>query len=193
MRYGTWFLVSGMALAACSRGLDATASPTHDQVVLFDSFGSGDSYTPGSGWTLGHDFGADWVQAIGFVPGVPGSVTRYQIAVFRNAGGDWLNAWLRADDGGSPGSLIEQLSFQVPAGSLDLMLSAESAVHPPLAAGTRYWFVVAPPNLATELFGWYRNPPMSGVLNAQGHDPLGPWYVWAGDYAPTLRISGIQD
>jgi hypothetical protein len=169
--------------------------PGHEPVegVLFDSFGPGDSYTPGSGWTLGHDFGASWVQAIGFVAPASGSVTRYQIAVFRNVGGARLDAWLRADAGGSPGSLIEQFAFPVLAGSIDLMLSADSAVRPSLGAGTRYWLVVAPPDLATELFGWYRNPPIDGVLNAQGHDPLGPWYVWAGDYAPTLKISGIPD
>ena len=161
--------------------------------VLFDSFGPGGSYTPGSGWTLGHDHGDSWVQAIGFAPDAAGKVARYQMAVFRVAGGSRLDAWLRADSAGEPGPVIEQLSFAVPAGSEDLLLLADSPSHPPLVQGARYWLVVAPPDLLRELFGWYRNPPINGVLNAQGHDPFGPWHVWAGDYAPTLSIEGTGD
>ncbi|HET6922080.1 MAG TPA: hypothetical protein VFI16_02915 [Anaeromyxobacteraceae bacterium] len=209
------FAVEDLALAADAtvatlegRGCDGQAFSGSDRVwivpptsppaspatlVLFDSFGPGDSYTPGSGWTLGHDSGDSWVQAIGFVPRAAGKVAGYRIAVFRVAGGSRLDAWLRADAAGQPGPVVEQFSFAVPAGLDDLMLSADSALHPPLVAGTRYWLVLAPPDLLHELFGWYRNPSIEGVLNAQGHGPFGPWHVWAGDYAPTLRIDGTAD
>ena len=158
--------------------------------ALFNTFGVGDSYMPGHGWTLGFDNGSSWVQGIGFKPQVSGTVTKIEIAVFRNKGGNLLNAWLLSDSNNYPGSLIEQLSFSVPPGSNDLRLSTDSSIHPLLMAGTQYWLIVAPPDVTSELFGWYRNPPISGVLNAQGHSPTGPWNVWAGDYAPTLKITG---
>ncbi len=69
------FAVEDLALAA-----DATSAPLEGRTcdgrafdgsdgvrivpgstILFDSFGTGGSYTPGSGWTLGHDNGASWV------------------------------------------------------------------------------------------------------------------------------------
>jgi hypothetical protein len=114
----------------------------------------------------------------------------YVIAVFRKNGGDRLDAWLLSDTDNYPGSLIEQFSFTVPPGSNDLKLSANSKVHPLLIAGARYWLVVAPPDITSESFGWYRNSAIDGVLNAQGHNPYGPWTVWAEDYAPTLKIKG---
>jgi hypothetical protein len=161
-------------------------------VVLLNTFGPNDSYSAGSGWSLGYDYSASWVQAIGFVPETSGTVSQYEIAVFRNRGGNLLNAWLLSSKNDYPDTQIEQFLFEVPTGEIDLILSANSSVHPLLIKGTRYWVVVAPPDITNEPFGWYHNPPINEVLNAQGHSPYGPWNVWAGDYAPTLRIRGIS-
>jgi hypothetical protein len=106
-------------------------------------------------------------------------------------GGDSLDAWLLSDSGASsPGILIEQFTFPVPPGYEDLMLSAESATNPLITAETRHWLIVSPRDAATDCFGWYRNPSVTGVLNAQGNNPGSAWQVRAGDYAPTLKIMG---
>ncbi len=155
--------------------------------VLFNSFGPGDSYQPLlNGWSLG----GGWVQGIGFTPQVSGTVDKIEIAVFRITGGTQLDAFLRSDLGNYPGALIEQYSFTVPAGSDDLKLSVDSSSHPLLTAGVQYWLIVAPPDIVNEEFGWYRNPPISGVWNAQAQSTIGPWHVWPGDYAPTLKVTG---
>jgi hypothetical protein len=121
---------------------------------------------------------------------VSGTVDKLEIAVFRLTEGNQLDAWLRSDSGNYPGALIEQYSFAVPAGWDDLMLSVDSASHPLLTAGEQYWLIVAPPDIVSEAFGWYRNSPIPGVMNGQGQSTAGPWNVWAGDWAPTLKVMG---
>ena len=158
--------------------------------ILFNTFAPNDTYTIGGGWTLGADFGITSVHAIGFIPEISGEITKYEIAVFRNEGGDVLNAWLLNDDNDYPGTTIEQFTFDVPSGTSDLMLSANSILHPLLAIGTRYWLVVAPPDINNELFGWYRNPSIEGVYNAQARSFSDSWAVSLTDYAPTLKITG---
>jgi hypothetical protein len=89
-----------------------------------------------------------------------------------------------------PGPVIEQFTFLVPPGSINLRPEADSSLHPMLEAGKYYWLAVAPPDLKTESFSWYRINPIPGVLHAQGHSPGGPWNVDPPKYALTLRIVG---
>lgn len=180
-----YLLVLGMSLLillSCTKKEDIT--------IMLNTFGSGNSYTAGSGWTLGYAYSFPWYHAIRFSPDISGTVSKYEIAVLRHHGGNQLNAWLVSDNSGSPGGLIEQFSFSVPSGSEDLMLSANSSINPSLIKGTRYWLVVAPLDVNNELFGWYRNSPISGITDAQSNSRNGPWTLLGEDYAPTLRITG---
>lgn len=174
--------LSLLTLLGCTKNEDLT--------LMLDTFGANDSYAAGSGWSLGYSYSFPWYHAIGFSPDISGSVLKYEIAVLRHHGGNQLNAWLVSDNNGSPGGLIEQFSFSVPSGSEDLMLSANSSINPALIKGTRYWLVVAPPDINNELFGWYRNPKISGITDAQSNSQNGPWTLLGEDYAPTLRITG---
>jgi hypothetical protein len=164
---------------------------TIDAKVLFNTYGPDDSYSKGSGWTLGFSEASSrsLVHGIGFVPEISGTILQYEITVFRKYGGERLDAWLLNDVDNYPGALIEQFSFTVPSGLSDLKLSASSLVNPVLVAGKRYWLIVAPPDINNELFGWYRNPPIEGVLDAQGPSLDGPWII-TNSRAPTLKIKG---
>jgi hypothetical protein len=107
--------------------------------------------------------------------------------VSADAGGVWLNAWLRSDSGNEPGPVIDQFSFTV---SLPNNLPrAFSPLRPMLEKGKRYWLVIAARYPKTQSFRWYRNDPIRGVLHAQGHTPDGPWSVDA-QYVPTLKVLG---
>ena len=167
---------------------------TTENPVLVNTFGPNDSYLKGQGWTLGYSASDFYVHAIGFVPGISGNVLKYKIAVFRNSEGSKLDAMLLSDSNNRPGALIEKFSFYVPGGSSDLLISANSISSPHLVAGTRYWLVVAPPDITEGLFGWYRNPHISGVFNAQSRS----WdLVWIScedaGYTPTLKIEGVAE
>jgi len=87
------------------------------EMILVNTFGPDYSYLGGSGWTLGYDNNThtSWVQAIGFVPRISGSILQYKIAVSRINGGVTLNAWLLSDNNSYPGSLIEQFIFIFPS------------------------------------------------------------------------------
>jgi hypothetical protein len=166
---------------------------TTENPVLVNTFSPNDSYLKGQGWTLGYSASDFYVHAIGFIPGASGNVLKYKIAVFRNTEGSKLDAMLLSDSNNRPGALIEKFSFDLPIGSIDLLISANSISHPHLVAGTRYWLVVAPPDITGGPFGWYRNPHINGVFNAQARS----WnLVWIScedaGFTPTLKIEGIS-
>jgi hypothetical protein len=165
---------------------------TTENPTLVNTFGPDNSYLEGQGWTLGYSFSDFYVHAVGFKPAVSGNVSRYKIAVFRSAGGSKLDAMLLSDANDRPGALLEKFSFYVPGGSDDLIISANSATHPLLTAGTRYWLAVAPPENTRELFGWYRNIHINGVFNAQARGWTLNWITSEdAGYTPTLRIEGV--
>jgi hypothetical protein len=170
----------------------AVWSFTTENPTLVNTFGPGNSYLTGQGWTLGYSFSDFYVHAIGFIPATSGNVSRYKIAVLRKTGGYRLDAMLLSDSDNHPGPLIEKFSFNVPKGTGDLLISANSTSHPHLAAGTRYWLVVAPPENSEELFGWYRNPHINGVFNARARGWNLSWITCEdAGYTPTLRIEGV--
>jgi hypothetical protein len=193
-KQGVFYLVCSIiiltAINSCKKDDDEN---DEGPVELINTFGPDDSYISGSGWTLGYDLGSSYIQAIGFIPDTAGTVSQYRIAVCRIEGGDKLNAWLLSDDDDYPNDTIEKFSFTVPEGThTGMIITAGSSVQPVLDDETRYWLVIAPPDLENELFVWYRNHEIEGIYNAQSHGPAGPWNVTEGDYAPTLKIIGYR-
>jgi hypothetical protein len=166
---------------------------TTENPVLVNTFGPNDSYLNGQGWTLGYSASDFYVHAIGFKPGISGNVIKYKIAVFRNTEESKLDAMLLSDSNNRPGALIEKISFNVPNGSTDLLISANSINHPHLVVGTRYWLVVAPPDITGGLFGWYRNPHISGMYNAQARSWNLVWITCEdAGFTPVLKIEGAS-
>jgi hypothetical protein len=102
------------------------------------------------------------MRAIGFTPRIAGRVQKYELAVSRNSSGSRLNGWLCRSVSNQPGPVMEKVSFVVPERGTNLLLSANSSIHPKLATGETYWFVLAPQNAGREDYGWYRNESAPG-------------------------------
>ena len=124
-------------------------------VVVFDSFGPGNTYLTTVGWgvegasvTAGYRGQAEW-----FVPGIAGSLSTVQLAMFRSSGSGRANFYLAQDNGGIPGTILESyLNVLSPGGVLTLTSTAQSL----LQAGNEYWLCAEPAD-STTVSGWYYN------------------------------------
>lgn len=116
--------------------------PSRAGIVVYDTFGPGDSYL-GGGWSIlgaGVSFGPQSVAA-SFTPGVSGNLEAVTLATFHSFGTDSMLVQVIEDSGGLPnGSILE--SFSAPlSGGVHLL---NSVGNPLLSAGTTYWVAVLP-------------------------------------------------
>jgi hypothetical protein len=149
--------------------------------VTFSSFGPGDSYVTGSGWSIGGT--PSLSQGLQFTPSVSGNLLTVEIAAFRIAGGTSVNVSIMTDSSNQPGTVLEAVQIG-PFSTTESIQLANSVAHPSLTAGTKYWAVVTPVN-AGDNFGWDRVN--AAATNAQ-RVGSGPWSV-TNDYEGTLRVT----
>jgi hypothetical protein len=150
--------------------------------VIYSTFGPDDFFT-WTGWTIGGPQAS--VQALQFIPAQTAVVETIEIAGFRLAGGTAMNVSLAADAGNQPGAVIETVSICCFGDIPDIQM-ANSVVHPPLTAGTKYWLVVSS-DAVGDHFGWARNQELPAGRNAQQQNG-GSWFV-SFDWQGAMRIS----
>jgi hypothetical protein len=134
--------------------LPACAIPV-SPVVVYDSFGPGNTYLTTVGWGVEGAAAAAGFrgQAEWFVPGVDGNLNTIQLAMFRSRGSGLSNIYLAADNGGIPGTILESfLNVLSPGGLITLNSVAKSL----LSAGSEYWICAEPADGST-VSGWYEN------------------------------------
>ena len=144
---------AGMTALAPAQTIDPP--PVVSPMVVFNSFGPGNTYVTTVGWgvegasvTAGYRGQAEW-----FVPGVSGSLSIIQLAMFRSSGSGRSNFYLAQDNGGIPGTILESyLNVFSPGGLLTLTSTAQSL----LQAGNEYWLCAEPAD-STTVSGWYYN------------------------------------
>jgi len=154
-------------------------------VVLYSSFGPGDTYDGSSGWTISSNGNGVYSQALQFTTSLSGSVETMEVALFRLQGGNQVTGTIMADAGGLPGSVLETFTFVRPS-----ILLATSSAHSLPQARTPYWFVLTAGDLINDLFGWNRNVNPPFVPNAQ-RVGSGPWVLDSPDYRGNLRVTGV--
>jgi len=165
----------------------ASAAPT----LLFNTFGPGDTYNTGVGYTIGTASGYD--QGDQFVIGAvtPHYLDKIELAVGRVAGTNSLDVWLMSDAAGEPGAIIEAFSFSGvmgPFGSANPPLAANSVLRPLLLPGTPYWLIASAP-VGDTWAAWNLNSLGLNGTHAE-RSGVGPWDVDAGETLGAFRITG---
>jgi hypothetical protein len=129
------------------------AAPT---VVVFDSFGAGNSYNTSVAWGVsgagtsgGYRGQAEW-----FVPTASGNLSASTLAMFQQGGTGRVNYFLAQDNGsGIPGTILENYNNTLtPTG----LLTLNSSSHPFLQAGLTYWLCTEPADSTTSN-AWFEN------------------------------------
>jgi len=171
MTFRHWTLLGALCFVA--------AAPAWANTLVYSNFGPGMDYNMNGFWLLtGPDFVGD-KHAQSFTP--------VSTVLFENAvlplsvtlGTHQLSIFLETDDGGEPGSILEQID--VTPGANPSLLTANSVLHPTLVAGQQYWLVIAP-LMADTHAQWYVNSigdnsgykygdKLSSVIWYDGFDP----------------------
>jgi len=125
-------------------------------VVVFDSFGAGNSYNTSVAWGVsgGATSGGYRGQAEWFVPDASGNLTASTLAMFQQGGTGRVNYFMAQDNGsGIPGTILETYNNTLtPTG----LLTLNSSTHPFLQAGLTYWLCAEPADSTTSN-AWFEN------------------------------------
>lgn len=184
MRFATLTLVFCLiALVSVS----ATAAP----VVVYSSFGSGDSFNTNTSWLIDGSSPPEY-QAIAspfVVTGGSFSLDKIEVAV-KSMASDPMVVYLRANTPGMlPGNVVE--SFTIPSDVMTTLqsgpaiLSIDSVTHPVMVDGLYYWLAIEPGTSGTNARWHYSSPVMAVMV---GYD-LGTGWSKAGGVAPAYRVT----
>jgi hypothetical protein len=143
-------LLSAILWLASAPQLFATGT-----VLVFNSFGPGNTYNQGVVWAVGGVSapGGYRGQAEFFVPGISGYLSSVQLATFRLGGSALSDFFIAQDSSGIPGAVVESFSGVQNASGL---LTINSVTQPLLQAGQKYW-LCDEPDASNSYNGWYEN------------------------------------
>jgi hypothetical protein len=147
--------------------LAGTIIPAPAQVVVYNSFGPGNTYDSGIVWGVSgaSTSGGYRGQAEFFTPGISGDLSSVQLATYREGGSGLSNFYIAQDNGdGTPGTILESFTSELNASGL---LTLNSTVKPLLQAGTEYW-LCDEPTADNSDNGWYENN--QGVANGFAYE-----------------------
>ena len=161
-------------------------------VYVYNSFGPGNTYVNYAYWGVhGASLPGGFVgHAESFVPTLSGNLGTLQVAIVQVSGGDGLaNFFVAADNGGTPGIMLESfMNVVAPAsGSSSFLVTMNSITQPLLQGGTTYWLCLEPADDTTAI-GWFANS--QGYVGEYAQEsPPGAWAA-----APvTFGANGVFD
>jgi len=130
--------------------------PSHAQVIVFDSFGPGNTY---GGVVWGVSGAASAApgyrgQAEFFTPAVSGDLDSIEVATYHVSGSDLSDFYIAQDNGS--GILGANLESFLNVQNVDGLLTLDSTPDVLLQAGTEYWLCDVPA-ASTSYNGWYQN------------------------------------
>jgi hypothetical protein len=187
--------------AAAVVGLLLASAAAQASTVLVDTFGPGDSYDAGRGWSVGNSlFPPDFATAFRFSGGTSGGyVDEVVIAIFpiRRSTDDSFrykaSIYVDAVDIGedpllAPEVLLESIEFSV-ASSGSQIVTLQSSGATLLQARTAYWLAVEP--ILESSAGWAWND--QGRIGVRSHYNLPPnydsWTTYPNSTSPVYRIT----
>ena len=169
----------------------AVSSASGAPIVLFNTFGPGDTYNTSTGWTIGTVDAIDQGDQFAIGAATPHYLDKIELAVGHVGGTNQLDVWLMSDAAGQPGAIIEAFSFTDAMGafgSADPPLAANSVLRPVLYPGTSYWLIASAP-AADTWAAWNWNSLVVSGTHAVRFG-LGPWDVDADKTLGAFRITG---
>jgi hypothetical protein len=163
--------------------------------VIYSNFGPDPGFFAFFVWGFGTDpffdppFWDDVAYAVPFTPQADARLDAYRVVVGWIWGTNLLNLTLMTDDGGLPGTAIEQVTLvdAMPDLFEPAILTIPSVLHPLLRAGTPYWVVLDAPD-PTTFAGWFITSSFEVGRWAES-DMDGPFYE-VFDWLPALEVTG---
>ena len=159
--------------------------------LIVSTLGPGDTYNPGTGWTVGGPTDADSGMQFSFAAATPYYLDTIELAVGLIVGTNELDVWLMSDAVGEPGAIIEAFNFVDAMGLFGLnnaLLVGNSVLRPVLSPGTDYWLVASAPNSDTAGAWMWSSPEVRGT-KAQRFG-TGPWYPYTDRTLGAFRVEG---
>jgi len=174
--------------------------------TIFNTFGPAETFNsavPGASvgaGTLGGFPAGGITLAVAFTPAVSANLSRvdlgmqYVYVAAKSTGAPNLNVTIASDDSGSPGAAVETIAVTGALSGIPNavgIVSANSVSQPFLTAGTRYWLIVAPPDLRDTTFDWYLNS--QGVELPSTDGSTGTFEAPYPNTAPVFAVFGTQN
>ena len=168
--------------------------------IVYENFGTGDSYNTGGGWVVGSTAGYGDIASTFSTPSVDHYFTSVEIAVSMpqlNAASD-LYVWILTDNSNSPGVIIEDFFYDglIPAYRNPGIIELTSSTNFVLAADSIYWIA------AGRTPAWYTGATPANIvwhyaLSDKGTScfraPEGEWVSCTSNLSKgAFRINGIE-
>jgi hypothetical protein len=162
-----------------------TTSTVRADVLVFDSFGPGNSYDTGHRWLVEPVGAAHGYQGRGeaFTPGISGYLSMIQLATLQQSGSPLGNFTIAQDNGsGLPGTVLESFNNVLNQNGITTITSV---AKPLLQAGQTYW-LTDDPITAGGVNAWAYNN--QGLTGADAYETTGGPGVWF-----NLGVAGTTD
>lgn len=178
-----------MRMAAVVGAIALFVGAASADTMVFDNFGEDWSYGS-SGYTLGSRYETE--QGNLFTPSESGYFTEFWVAVSLTSGTNTVDFLLMSDEDGSPGDVLETISF------VDEMEMSPGSVLHGLASGTTYldstqtyWLIGSTPDSTTSA-SWRNNIIGATGLRAVRRYHEGEWDIMEDETQATFAI-GIPE
>jgi hypothetical protein len=187
-RRGRFGAVLGLvALALLAGG----AGRARASVILYNTFGPGDSFNTAGGLSVSGSGSSYAATANGFTPAQTATLDQVRVAakLFDGTGG--IDVLLASDDGtGKPDGTIEPLGTFTPTGTASIF-ALNSTTHPLLTAGTPYWVILQPDPADSNLEAvWNDSSPFVFGPKGQRHSPAGAWSTGTSNLQSAFEVLG---
>lgn len=167
-------------------------------MVLFNTFGPGDTYQNGgvSFGTVAPGYDYDLGDQFQFSGPVSYRLAAIEVGATLFEGSNILDVWLMSDVGGLPGTIIESFTLtgaMGPFGVIQPPVVATSVLHPVLTPDTPYWIALSAPTGTYAVWNSNLNPELWVPLAGRSND--GSWWGGSGPdgsqgTANTFRVTG---
>ena len=167
-------------------------------VVLFNTFGPGDTYQNGGSGigTVGIGEDHDLGDQFRFSGTESYRLATVEVGATLWSGNNVLDVWLMRDIAGQPGAIIESFTLtgaMGPFGLINPPVVATSVLLPVLTPDTPYWVVLSAPTGTHAIWNGGINPAL--ILPRAGRTNDGPWWGGSGPgggsgSAEAFRVNG---
>ena len=184
MRRPTFFgiasLIAGLMCASSSVRAD----------VLYNTFGTGNSYDNVAGYDIGGAVGVNQAYAIPFVPTATATVTGATLALALEGGNTQMILSLASSSNGAPGSILNTFTQIGTPGTEPQLIDFDCVGCALLTAGETY-FLIATQSVGSNSAWFFANSGAETVyFNANG-TAFGPWTPVEGSL-PAFDVEGIS-
>jgi hypothetical protein len=153
-------------------------------MLVYSTFGSGDSYNTSGGASIGNSGDYDLANKFFFTGDTSYKLNSIELAVGMHAG-DEIDVWLMSGTN-NPNAIIDTFNFtSIPSGPSILMSS--SSTKPILTPLTSYWLVASAPDTSTWAYWCDSKPIVTGTRKVRAG--TGSWNP-SGTTLSAFRIKG---